>query len=278
MRATLAALVTLATLAALAPTTARADADGTVLGPCAPRRVGCDDGITGRAARADDRPLSRRTHTFLMPTGELVPAGRVDVSTLGLGAYNSLAIGVTDHLEVGASAPIIPFFVQVGARVGLAPKSSPLRVVVGASALIPADGDGDGHRIPVYTGTVAYRTARWNLHGTISAMNPGEGDGGSLGVLTGGVTWKRGPSAALVLDVVRVSTLGLFGAVCAEDAGDGKGGEGGGCGPDFSAATLVTAGVKLMGRSLDADLGLVFLVDDRRVEGAVPMVSMTYRL
>ncbi|MFH0900040.1 MAG: hypothetical protein V2A73_05370 [Pseudomonadota bacterium] len=219
-------------------------------------------------ARADtqagsygDRTLDGRTHNFLMPTGELVPAGDAVVQVHELGMYNSVALGLTDRFEVSAAVPIIPLFTILHARMGLLPPSSNLRLVVGGGVLLPliGDDDKDSPRGWEASATLAYHTPKMNLHVTMTALgSTGAGDDTVSGILTGGVTLKIGRKVALMADVVKIRD---------------------GC--DVGSAPVV--GIKLMGEHFDTDLGLVFLsFDDEKADGgsfdvALPVISMSYR-
>src|SRR5262245_5822953 len=80
---------------------------------------------------AAQESLAGRTHSFLAPSGETVGRGEATLQVHALSAWNQLLYGVTDRVEISVSSPIIPAFGSFGVRVGLTPRESPMRIVLG---------------------------------------------------------------------------------------------------------------------------------------------------
>lgn len=260
MRRLAIAPVLFAALAALAQT-ARAD------GPPPPCGVEWAPGLQPAACSEpaprdrDPRDLADRTHVSVLPTGALTPSGDVSVQVHGLGAWNRIAFGVGDHLELSASAPVIPIVTNVGARLSLTPPRSPLRLVVGASAWIPLYDDGSAVQGTI---TVAYQSERTNFHASATSfMVPHDGDGPTLFGYDAGIAHRTSDRIALFADLVRVAWLDN----CADCGG-----------PGYEAVHGLVLGAKVMGDRWDYDLGFfVALIPGDDGPPAVPLISITRR-
>ncbi len=258
MRRPVIAPVLFAALAALAQT-ARADGPPP---PCgAEWAPGLQPAACSQPPPRDPRDLADRTHVSVLPTGALTPAGEVSVQVHGLGTWNRIAFGLGDHLELSASAPVIPIVTNVGARLSLTAPRSPLRVVVGASAWIPLF---DGGTAMQGTITVAYQGERTNLHASSTAfMVPDGGDGPSLFGYDAGIAHRTTDRVALFADFVRVAWI--------DDCADCSG-------PGYQAVHGLVLGAKVMGDRWDYDLGFfVALIPGDDGPPALPIISITRR-
>ncbi len=208
-----------------------------------------------------DRTLAGRTHNWLVPTGELVPAGEAEIA-LHQFVYAAGAVGLTDNLELDFSTPIVPIFASVGARLGLTPRSSALRLVIGGDVWLPVMEDGD-QKVFSGTLTVAYQTERLNLHGSMTYAAATDNDD-AIGITAIGGTFKIAHKVALMGELVQLL------------AGDAA---------QADRFYLSAIGLKFMGADTDVDLGFVFPHGDGTGSydaghdgpGAMPMISMTYR-
>jgi hypothetical protein len=210
------------------------------------------------------------THTFFLPTGQLTPKGTIELQVHELGLYNTISVGVTDRLEITFGAPVIPVVATAGARFSLTGPRSPLKLVVGAGATAPVLG-GDGALLNA-SGTIAYQTARTNLHATVAAFVLTD-DGGGAGVLSAGIAVRSSRGLMLTADVVRLSTHDLFQPMydigCVESCADGG---------DFTAHSFGVVGVKVLGDRVDLDLGLMIPLWDTGDGGerVIPLLSFGY--
>lgn len=265
-------LAALSAALVLAPVAARAD-EGVYR--CAPDAMGNQvltcvaapelAAPSAEPAKPVERTLAGRTHNFLAPTGELPRAGDVELTFHQI-VYTEIAMGLTDSIELNLTAPVIPAFASVGARVGLLPRTSPYRLVVGGSFWTPLMQEAEETMLSG-TVTAAYQTDRLNVHASFSLFSPSRGDE-SLGVYNLGGSVKIGRKVALVAELVRLRLMDESGGDCAGDCGGGA--------AETIGASMV--GVKLMGAHFDTDLGFMIpSFDDGDDVGAWPMVSMTYR-
>ncbi len=210
------------------------------------------------------RDLADRTHNSIFPTGNLLAGGEVSYQAHELGLLNRASIGVNDNLELSVSAPLFPVFGGIGARVGLLPRESQFRAVVGAGVWLPLmDG---GEKLVQGNFTVAHQSERLNLHATVGVFSV-LGHDDTLLTYSAGVLYKVGKKSALMGEALHM----VFGETAVADCGDCAGG-----GPETFDGALV--GIKLMGEHFDTDLGLFmpFEHDDDDLIG-LPVISMTYR-
>lgn len=207
--------------------------------------------LAPRAARAD--MLEGRTHDFLVPTGELVPAGRMEASLHMLG-WTSIGVGVNDSLELRFDGPLVPFFGVLSARVGLLPRTSRWRLVLGAGAgwsfveILP----------PLLTTSVltAWQGERLNVHASIHAIQEQDGDWG-VGVVNAGAVLALGPRHAVYLDVARLSLLDRVE-------------------PSFGVGYVLAAGLKFA--TWEGDVEVLALTPlDGDVAWVAPLVTFTRR-
>jgi hypothetical protein len=218
------------------------------------------------AAVQPDPGPSDITHSFYLPTGNLTPAGEFAVHVHELGLFNTLAYGVSDHLEISAGAPAIPVVWSLGAKLSLTSPDSPLRAVVGGSIWMPLvqESQGEFEYVRQGTLTLGYQTARWNIHGSLSALQPSFDDDILL-MASAGFLYKLRRNSALMVDI---STLDMTYMSCSEGCG----------GPP--PARVVTAGMKYMGTKWDVDFGLFIpiLEEDRGTHLVLmPLVSFHRR-
>jgi hypothetical protein len=184
----------------------------------------------------------------MFPSGNVLRKGEVQYQVHELGLFNRAAFGVTDSLELSASAPVFPVFATVGARAGLLPRESSYRVAIGAGLWLPLIGD-EFEPLVQASATVAYQSDRVNLHATAGGIKP---------------------EGALFAEVLRLTM-----AHASDTCGDCVSDCGGGGSPDFFDGAMV--GVKLMGKRFDTDLGLFLPFEDDSEIIGLPVVSMTYR-
>jgi hypothetical protein len=208
--------------------------------------------------------LSAVTHSFYLPTGNLTPAGKFSASVHEMGLFNTVAYGVSDHVEISAGAPAIPIVWSLGARLSLTSPDSPLRAVVGGSIWMPLvqESSSEFEYLRQGTLTLGYQTARWNIHGSLSVLAPNFDDD-SLLMGSAGFVYKVGRKWALMADI---STLDMTAAMsCSGD-----------CSNPFPSRTA-SAGLKYMGRKWDVDFGLFtpILKEDRGTHLVIiPLVSL----
>ena len=211
------------------------------------------------------RDLADRTHISIFPTGNLLAKGEVSYQAHEFGVLNRAAIGVTDNVELGVSAPLFPLFGGVGVRIGILPRESSFRAVVGAGLWLPLVGGGDGDGVVQGNFTIAHQSEQLNLHATVGMFSPlGEDD--QLITYSAGFLYKVGQKSALLGEALH-TVFGNTGGDC----GDCVGGD-----PETFDGALV--GIKLMGEHFDTDLGL-FVPFERSDDDMIglPVISMTYR-
>jgi hypothetical protein len=222
------------------------------------------------ATREVKREVADRTHSSIFPTGNLVRKGEVQYQVHELGLINRASIGLTDNVEISVSAPLLPLFGGVGVRIGLLPRESQYRLVVGAGVWAPMVGGDDAERLIQSNVTVAYQNQKLNVHGSIGAIKP-LGHDDALLTYTAGFVYKAGPKYALIGEALRLTMASASASTdsCADYEGDCGGG-----GSEHLDGALV--GVKLMGEHFDTDLGLFVPFGESDIVG-LPVVSMTYR-
>jgi hypothetical protein len=214
-----------------------------------------------------DPDLSAVRHSFYLPTGNLTRSGEFAASVHEFGLFNTISYGVSDHLEISAGAPAIPIVWSVGARLSLTSPDSPLRAVVGGSIWMPLVQESQNRFEYIRQGTVTlgYQTDRWNIHGSLSALQPNFDDDtlflGSVGFL-----YRTGKKSALMLDIATVD-VNQFRS-CSS-----------GC-SNPPLARIVTAGVKRMGKKWDMDFGVFVPIVKENVGThlmLIPLVSVHRR-
>jgi hypothetical protein len=171
-----------------------------------------------------------------MPTGELVPAGHTEVAVHNF-LYMAGAIGLRDNVELDFSAPVVPIFAQAGLRVGLTPRSAPLKLVVGVNAWVSLLDDSSGDTAYSGTVTVAYQSERANLHGTLMFFSDLKSDA-AVGVTSVGASYRVSPTVAAFIEVSQV--------IAGDTSHSGR----------FYASS---AGLKFLGEDLDVDAGIMLL-------------------
>ena len=214
-------------------------------------------------------PPAASTHSFVLPTGVLTPRGDVELQVHELGLYNTLSIGLTDRLEISIGAPVVPVIGRIGARFSLTGPRSALKLVVGGGVSTTLM-EGDGALLDA-SGTVAFESGRLNVHGTVAAFIPIDGEDG-MGVLSAGVAFRAAPHLVLIADVTRMSMKNqtVYDSTgCMESCG----------GSELLARSAATVGVKLVGQHFDADLGFLVPLWDTGEDSvhAVPIASFGYR-
>lgn len=227
----------------------------------------------GAGAPAATGPsLRSTTHSFVFPNGNTLPAGAVELRSTMFGGWNTVAVGVTDRLELHVSAPLSPVLASAGVRFGLLGGRSPFRLTLGAAGWVPLGQDAGGYAVSGSV-TAAYSTARFNLHGTVSALRA-SGTREMPHLYNVGLSYRIGEHVALLGEAVRLWIP--TGVECADVVGGGQ--LGGGCSETGDTIDAVVVGAKLMGEHFDADVGLAvprhaFTPALR----ALPVVSVSYR-
>jgi hypothetical protein len=209
------------------------------------------------------RDVSAVTHSFFLPTGNLTRAGEFSASVHELGLFNNVAYGVTDHLELSAGAPAIPFVWTLGARLSLTSPDSPLRAVVSGSVWMPLVQESHDRFEYLRHGTLTlgYQTARWNIHGSLSAVQPNFSNDRLL-MGSAGLIYKAGRKTALMVDI---STMDMTAYVNCSSGCRGL------------PARVITAGIKHMGKKWDVDFGIIapFMEENLGTRLVlIPLVSM----
>ncbi|WP_428262904.1 hypothetical protein [Haliangium sp.] len=223
----------------------------------------CDDDPSPDAGPCDLNPawrLSDRTRISILPLGTTVRPGRVVVRVHELTLWNVVDIGITDHIELTMGAPIIPVVAMGGLRVRLTPRSSPWRVLLDAAVTQLVLVEPDSPVVGTGAITTAYQGENVNLHATV-----------------GGITHEQSYSngEARVWNLTALASVGaVYHPPGSRWAFFGELGRLRSPSGDRYPGAL--GGVKLMGRSVDFDLGvLVPLGQSDRV--AVPILSFSYR-
>lgn len=163
--------------------------------------------LVSPAASADEHaPL---THTSpLTPTGEILPAGRFERTQSVVAFYHEVAVGLTDGLEVRLGMPGLPLPILGGdlqLRAALTPRSSRLRVVIGAG--VAAEWINGGDLWLGASATVAWRGDRWGAHATLRALEHRLETGDRLGLATAGVTARVGRKTTLFAETGEIAWL-----------------------------------------------------------------------
>lgn len=205
--------------------------------------------LEATAARAETS-----THDWLFPTGDVVPRGEVHVRGHALYAYDTLAYGVNDRLELSFSAPVVPMFVHAHARVALTDRSSPFKLVLGAGALQFLAPETEAMTFWVLSGTAAYKWDGGGVHATISATKNREEFEG-MGVINVGAHVKIGRNVSLLGEWARISFVDT---------------------DDFSVEQPLLVGLKFHGRT-DVDVGFVMFPEHGFIF-PLPMLTVTHRL
>ncbi len=198
-----------------------------------------------RADGADDV-----TRNFLLPTGELMPPGELQWSQQQLFMAFTVDVGITEGLELDLIVPPPPIGGQAQLRVGLLPRSSRMRLNLGAGVALSTFTDE--HLFTTVSATGAYLPSdRLNVHGTIIAYGR-PSDGGRLGVLSAGFRWRLHRRAALMLDGTRFS---MPNQDCIDTAKVVA------CRRTVKSTTALSVGLKLLARRVQVDVG-VFLSEE----------------
>ena len=221
------------------------------------------------ATREVKRDLADRTHSAVFATGNLLRKGEVQYQVHEFGFLNRASVGLTDNVELNVSAPVLPFFAGVGARIGLLPRESPYRLVVGAGVWAPLV-EHDDDKLLQSNVTVAYQNEKLNLHGSLGGIKSLGYDDEALLTYSVGLVYKAGAKYALVGEAMRLTMPGSS----ADSCGDYDGDCGGGGGGEHLDGAMI--GLKLMGEHFDTDLGLFMPFGESDIIG-LPVVSMTYR-
>lgn len=206
----------------------------------------------------DTAAIADRTHVFVFPTGNTVGEGEAVIRAHGLGIYNQVAVGITDSLEINAAAPVIPVFASVGARLQLMPTGSSTRLTI-SGGLWMSMMDDDSPMLGSASATLAHQTKTTNVHATVGGMGVvgDEYDDESIAFASVGIVHRsEGSKHALFAEIGQIGVAGE-----AEHLGG------------------AAAGIKLMGKRFDADLGVLipFLEADDDTTPVIPMLSLHYR-
>jgi hypothetical protein len=208
-------------------------------------------------APVTERSLEGRTHNGVMPTGELVPANHTEIGVHNF-IYMAGAIGLSDAVELDFSAPVVPIFAQAGLRVGLTPRSAPLKLVVGVNAWVSLVDHSAGDAAYSGTVTVAYQNERANLHGTLMFFSDLKSDD-AVGVTSVGASYKASATVAAFFEISQVI------------AGDPN---------DSGTFYASSAGLKFLGEDTDVDAGILLLTlpdSSDQISIPLPFLSATHR-
>ncbi len=209
-----------------------------------------------------ESPRREATHDFFLPNGTLTAPGKLSLSIHEFGMMNTFAFGVTEWLELSASAPLFPIIASIGARVSLTPRRSPFRLLVGVSMWSTLVDDGDDNR-PVGvqpTGTIGYRGDRFEVHATLSGLY--HDDDWMLPAGNIGISTQIGRRYRFHLNYASLNVDNI-------DWTDGEN----------PRINVILAGLKFSKRRWDVDFGLMVPVilpdnDDERVP--LPFISFRY--
>lgn len=205
------------------------------------------------ASRAGD--LSERTHSMILPTGNLLRQGEAQVQLNELAIYNRFAYGITDQVELSVGM-LIPFAVNAGLKVAVIEPTGPLRLVVGATVWKGSFGFQDAASVLQGSVTAAYQGERVNVHASASAAQSLGGDDALIAGYSLGVLARLSPKLAVSAELIQ---LGI------EQSQD-------------CCHEGIVAGIKLMGASWDFDLGVVTPLDQSDSPGMFPILAASTRL
>lgn len=201
--------------------------------------------------------LQDRTHAFMMPTGNVLRAGQAAIRSHGILVFNQLAYGLSDNIEVSVGAPISPPMASAGIRAQLMPRSSSLRLLV-TGGLWTVFEDIEPSSAFSASATLAYQTSSLNLHVTLGALWPFddgyEDSAEDMVALTSTGAVLGSDRYAFFIEVGRI-------------------------GPPGSDEVITGAmlGIKIMGKYLETDLGMMAGSLERNYIDLIPFLTGTYR-